>query len=122
MGLYQDLQDDLHEALNTDLNDAYATIQITSFTIGDYNTVTGTQTDIENTKNCQCVILTDKEGSNNNDPSNIYDLEILVLDSDKPFDLETEQKIYYSGSFYRIIVVDTDPVKASWTLQCMFWK
>lgn len=122
MGLYADLQKDLSEAFNTDLLDAYVDFQLVTSSEGDYDTITGVNTVIETTTPFKGIDLTNIDKASLDSPANIYDLKIFVLDSDKPTTFTKEQKINYSNISYRLMIIDTDPVKAGWVLKCMVWN
>lgn len=122
MGLYQDIQNDIGEALRGDLNDAYKSFNITAFGVATYDPVTGVKTSNDNTQPCQGVLVKNSDGDLLDDPSNIEGLVFLVMDEDKPFDLKIGHKITFNNKDYKVEGVDTDPVFASWNLSCIKWK
>ena len=122
MGLYLDLQNDIKEALNSDLLDAYKTIEVTSFTSGVYDPALGTLISTEITSTCKCVVIKDQDGDNIDSPESVEGLVLMVMDSDKPFSFANGQKILYSSNYYKVKGIKTDPIEAEWQLSCIKWN
>jgi len=122
MGMYDDIQSDIKEALLTDLSDAYISFNVTELSSTSYDTDTGLVTNTSQTSSCKGVVLKFSEGVVLDLPESIVTLSILVLDSDKPFDFEKNQKVTYLEKDYKIVGLKTDPITATWTLNCMKWE
>lgn len=122
MGLAEDIQNDLLEAFNGDLSDAYKMFTVEKITSSTYDPNTGQTINAVETGSAKGVILKDKSGSVLDEEESISDLRLLILDVDKPFDFELEQKIIYNSTEYKIIGIIKDPVIATWTLDCIFWN
>ena len=122
MGLYDEIQLDIKEALNSDLLDAYKTFKITDFVSSIYDPETGILTKTENSQDCKCVELKNQEGDDLDNPESVSGVIFLVMDSDKPFDFSNGQKILYNGEYYKVKGKKTDPIGATWTLSCVAWN
>jgi len=124
MSLYDDLQKDIGEALKTDLLDAYVDFTVTDFTGNTYDPVTGDPSSTETVFPFKGVALTLKSRAGLDTPDEDHDLVLLVMDTDRPIVFKEEQMITMvsNGAEYRLMKIDTDPVKASWTLSCFKWN
>lgn len=122
MGIYQDIQDDLAETFETDLSDVYVDFICTDYISNVYDPSTGSLTSVENEQSFKGVVLKYIEGTVIDLPEQAIVLEILVLDSDKPFDFEEKQKITYDSKDFMIMGLIIDPAKATWVLDCMEWE
>ncbi len=122
MGLAEDIQNDLTEAFNDDLADAYKTFIAERNISSTYDTSLGQIVNSVDSKTFKGVVLKDKIGSVLDEEESIFDLRLLVLDIDKPFDFELEQKITFNSTDYKIVGIIKDPVIATWTLDCIFWN
>jgi len=122
MGLYSDLQNDIGNALLTDLLDAYVDFELTVFASDVYDPISGTPSSVKTVYPFKGVALTVKSQAGMDDPEEEHDLVLLVMDSDRPAIFEEEQMITFSGSDYRLMKINVDPVKASWTLSCFKWN
>jgi len=124
MGLYDDLQKDVGNALRTDLLDAYVDFTITDFSGESYDPVTGVPSSTETVFPFKGVALTEKSKARIDSSEEEHDLVLLVMDADRPLVFEEEQMITVvgDGTEYRLMKIETDPVKASWTLSCFKWN
>lgn len=122
MGMYEDIQTDIKEALNSDLLDAYKTFNITDLVSSTYTPEDGVLTKIEDSQDCKCVVLKDLEGDDLDNPESVSGMTFLVMDSDKPFDFKNGQKILYDSEYYKLKGKKTDPIRATWTLSCVAWN
>lgn len=122
MGLYEDLQNDIKAALETDLNDAYKTFTVTKKILSVYNPTDGSVTDTEISNDFNGVIIKENDGDVIDNNEELSSFDVLVMDSDKPFDFVLDQKITYVLKEYKIVGIVTDPVHASWILQCIAWN
>lgn len=118
MGLYDDIQVDVKEALLTDLNDAYLDFSVTAINSTSYDAETGQVVNdsvIESFKGVRTKFV---EGIDLDLPETTIALEVLVLDSDKPFAFEENQTITHLAKDYNIVSIDVDPANATWILGC----
>jgi len=122
MGLYDTLQEKIKSALNSSLLDAYVSFTVTNFSSEVYDAVTGTKTAIETVGICKGVVIKNTIGDDLDNPESVEGFSILVMDSDKPFELSVGQKILHGIKNYKVVGVKTDPVNATWTLNCISWK
>lgn len=121
MGLYDDLQKDIKEALNSDLKDAYKTFTATRVTSSTYDKATGAIVKTEESVDFKGVLLKDEIDNIISNKEELESFEVLVLDSDKPFSFESDQKITYLGREQRITSIKTDPVNAKYNIGCIAW-
>ena len=123
MGLYNTIQEKVKGALNTTLSDAYKDFDlIRALSTGTYDPTTGAITEATESKPCKGVILSEITGEILDAPEKKENLKILIMDSDKPFDIEEGQKVTYNFNDYRIVGIMTDPIKSSWTISCIAWN
>jgi len=116
MGLYEDVQNSLGKAFDSDLLDAVRIIQFVvvtdSYDDGTMvNTITETITDV------RAVVSSDFEGERIDDATLNNNIKILVIDSDRNnVDFEVDMIIKDEGSTYKLKAFNPDPAKASWTI------
>ena len=124
MGLYDDLQKDIKAALEGDLNDAYKDFTVTIIGSPIYDKATGEVTSTDTTEPFSGVVVKNNIGSVLDNSEEMSTFDVLVLDSDKPFEFEVDHKIHYfeDGNDYRIVGFVIDPIKASWVLKCIIWN
>lgn len=123
MGIYDDIQNDVGEALLDDLSDAYISFTVVEMT-GEpvYSPVSGTYTQSENPQSCMGVNISEMLGENFDKPDRLNSIEMLVLDKDKPFTFAIGQRIEMdSGRKYKISGILGDPAGATWTLSGRIW-
>lgn len=122
MGIYEDIQNDLGEALDGDLNDAYLSFVVVEM-VGDpvYDQDTRTYAYLENPQNCNGVDLSELQGERFDHPDVHNVIEILVLDKDKPFDFKIGQRIEMKTRNYKISGIESDPAGSTWTISGRTW-
>lgn len=119
MGIYQDIQTDIREAMNGDLADAVAVLTITDSPDPSYNPVGGVITNTSVVYTMDCIIITDHEENKDGEDTSTDFVELLVLDSDKTVtEFKPDMKATVRGTDYQIGKVDIDPVGATHTLKC----
>lgn len=124
MGLYDDIQTDIQDAFDTDLNDAYKDFTVTKILSSVYDPVTGTSADVSDTDNFKAAVIKNEIGDIIDNPEQIQNFTLIVLDSNKPYDFEIGNLIHYvdTGKDYKVTGLDRDPVLATWVLECIIWK
>ena len=120
MGVYQDIQDDMKEAMLDDLADAVALLTITeSASSTAYNPVGGTVSSTPVVATMNCIVLGDDEEKKDNKDSSTDYVKLLVLDSEKTVDeFKVGMKATVRNTDYTIGKVGIDPVGATHTLKC----
>jgi len=121
MGIYQDIQDDLREAMLDDLADAVATLVITEeVTSTSYNPVGGgVVVATPNIYTMQCIVLKDHEENKDGEDTSTDFVKILILDSDKTVpEFKPGMKATVRNTDYEIGKVGIDAVGATHTLKC----
>jgi len=106
MGIYADIQSDMKEAMADDLADAVAVLTITEVADStSYDPVDGSVSDVPviSTMNCIIVDADIKEQSSYESATETYDLEVMVLDSEKSTDFKTGLFASVRGLGYEVI-------------------
>lgn len=116
MGLYQELQNDLTEAFNTDLSDAVKSFLFTENATSTYDPITGTNSTTETSTPIRGIPLDHNTGEIVDKPTRTDALEILVLDVDATITFNLDQKITFENQDFILKGITPDPAKASWTL------
>jgi hypothetical protein len=121
MGIYQDIQTDMREAMNGDLSDAVATLVITEeVSSGVYDPLIGggmTYTPVIYTMDC--IVLGDHEENKDGEDTSTDFVELLILDSDKTIpEFKPGMKATVRNTDYETGKVEIDPVGATHTLKC----
>ncbi len=124
MGVYQDIQTDVKEAMKTDLFDAVTTLTITveapsvtydpTIGVGDAAVVS-----VPVIYTMDCIFLgNDEENKDEMDTSTNF-VKLIVLDSDRTVpEFIVGMKANVRGNDYEIGKVGIDPVAAAFTLKC----
>ena len=120
MGMYQDIQDDIKEAMLDDLADAVATLVITEEVSSTaYDVATGTVSSLPNTYTMDCIIVKDKEEKKDMQDTSTDFFKFLVLDSYKTVpEFKPGMKATVRNTDYEIGMVDIDPVGATHVIKC----
>ncbi len=121
MGIYQDIQDEVKDAMNNDLSDATATLtvfeEIKSLVYDPIAGAGATYTPVKYIMDC--IILGDKEEKKDEADTNTQYINLLILDSMKTIDeFKTGLKILVRGNNYEIGKVEIDPTGATYELSC----
>lgn len=120
MGIYQDIQDDLKEAMDDDLADAVATLTITETASStSYNPVDGepSNTPVVNSMRCIVVDADLKDEQSPESETSINDLEVMVLDSEITTNLRTGLLANVRGADYEVMQYKIDPAGATHNLE-----
>jgi len=121
MGIYQDIQDDLKEAMLDDLADAVAVLVITeevSSTTYD-PLVGGGATSVPNVYTMNCIVIGDHEENKDGEDTSTDFVKLLVLDSDKTVpEFKPGMKATVRNTDYEIGKVGIDAVGATHKLKC----
>jgi len=122
VGIYDDIQNDLGEALDSDLSDVYVDFNVVEMS-GDpvYDVDTRSYTTPENSKPCKGIDLLEMQGELFDKPGIANTIEILVLDKDKPFIFRIGQRVEINSRNYRISGIINDPAGATWTISGLIW-
>lgn len=121
MGIYQDIQDDLKEAMLDDLADAVAVLVVTEEVSSmTYNPVGGVPTiALPEVYTMNCIVMKDHEEKKDGEDTTTDFVELLVLDTDKTIDVfKPGMKANVRNTDYQIGKVGIDPVGATHTLKC----
>lgn len=119
MGIYSDIQADMKEAMADDLLDAVAVLTITEVADSTaYDPVDGGVTDVPVISIMDCIIVDAdiKEQSSFESATETYDLEVMVLDSDKTTDFKTGLFANVRSLDYEIMNYKVDPAGATHSL------
>lgn len=121
--MYEDIQIDIRQAFNTDLLDATRTIKYVEMTsIYDEDTMENTIT--SNSTDVLAVKLKDQEGENLDKPSLNNTANFLIMDQDRidsGLVFEIGVQIIDGTDTYKIEGINSDPLNASWELECRRW-
>lgn len=118
MGLYQDLQDEVIAAFNTDLADATRTINVIQY-VETYDEDTMTNTRTPTAIPVRVVKLINKEGEILDDPTLKDIAKFLVMDSEiNGAEFYIGMSIVDDSYQYKLEGYSTDPANASWELVC----
>lgn len=120
MGIYQDIQTDLKEAMNGDLADVVATLIVTEeVSSTSYNPVGGVVSSTPVTYTMDCIIMGDSEENKDGEDTTTDFVELLVLDSQKTVsEFKPGMKATVRNTDYEIGKVEIDPAGATHTLKC----
>lgn len=124
MGIYQDVQTDMREAMDGDLSDAVAVLvvaeEVTSTTYDPTAGVGDAAVDsVPNVYTMDCIIMEDHEENKDLKDTSTDFVELLILDSDKTIPVfKPGMKATVRDTDYEIGKVDIDPVGATHTLKC----
>jgi len=119
MGIYNNIQIDMKEAMDDDLKDATATLTITETESSNtYDPINGTvsSTPIINTMRCIIVGPDDSDEQDPENPASTNDLEVMVLDSEKTVTFKLGLTANVRGSDYEISKYKVDPAGATHNL------
>jgi len=123
MGLYEDLNEDILEAFDTDLLDATRIIQYaTETSIYDPDKMINVLKEIK--IDVRAVKIKSELEEQIDEPSFINKVSFLVMDYDRVkagIDFEIGIKIIDDKDQYKIEYLDQDPAKASTILKCRRW-
>lgn len=120
MGIYQDIQDELKEAMKDDLLDAVAILTVTEEESSTtYNPVGGVVSSTPIVYTMNCIILDDEEENKDGEDTSVDFIELLILDSDKTVPkFKTRMKVTVRETNYEIGKIEIDPVGATHTIKC----
>lgn len=120
MGIYQDIQDDLKEAMLDDLADAVATLVVTEEVSSTaYNPVGGGVTSTPVIYTMDCIIMGDHEEKKDGQDTSTDYMKLLILDSDKTVpEFKPGMKATVRGTDYKIGKVGIDSAGATHTIKC----
>jgi len=116
VGLYEELQNDIGEAFDTDLADAVRNIDF--ITVVDvYDPVTMETTQTQTTVTVRGVVESDFEGERIDEATLNNNIKILVMDRDKDtLEFYVDMIIKDGTESYKLKAFNSDPAKASWTV------
>lgn len=123
MGMYQDIQNDMREAMDGDLSDAVETLVITEEvssttydpTAGAVNPVSSTPV----TYTMDCIVIGDHEENKDLQDTSTDFVKLLVLDVDKTVpEFKPGMKANVRNTDYEIGKVNIDAVGATHRLKC----
>ena len=120
MGLYQDIQDDVTEAMAGDLADAVAILVITeSVSSTAYNPVGGTVTSTPVQYTMECIVMGDDEEKKDEEDYSTDYVKLLILDSKRTIpEFKVGMKATVRQADYTIGKITIDPVGATYVLKC----
>lgn len=123
MGIYQDIQTDLREAMDTDLKDAVYTLTITEEVSSSvYDPTAGVGDAVLSTPviyTMDCIIIKDHEENKDGDDTSTDFVRLLILDSDKTVpEFKPGMKANVRNTDYEIGKVGIDAVGATHKLKC----
>ena len=120
MGLYQDIQNDVSEAMAGDLLDAVASLVVTeSVSSTAYNPVGGTVSNTPVQYTMDCIVMDDDEEKKDEEDYSTDYVKLLILDSKRTIpEFKVGMKATVRESDYTIGKVTIDPVGATYVLKC----
>ena len=120
MGIYEELQQDISEALSTDLADAARQITFITYTnVYDEDLMKNVR--LETTSVVRAINIKSIEGENIDVPTSNDIVQYLILDTDLAVDLKLEMKIIDGDKEYKVSSITTDPTKSTWTVTARKW-
>ena len=118
MGIYSELQEKISNAFDTSLLDATRNVQFINYT-SVYDTVTMENALTEISSTLRCVRLRINQGDILDEASFKDTARYLILDQDRDgFEFILEQKVVDGTDEFKIKEIKSDPVGASWTVDC----
>jgi hypothetical protein len=120
MGIYQDIQDDMKEAMDDDLADAVAILTITeNASSTSYDPVGGlpSSTPVVNSMRCIIVDADLRDEQSPESDTSISMIEVMILDSERTTVFRTGVSANVRGSDYEVMQYKVDPAGATHNLE-----
>jgi hypothetical protein len=116
MGIYDDIQSEISEALDNDLSDTSVPLTLVQVYSDDYDPSTGTSRKIEVETETRGVAIPVDISKIDGEALKIGDVQFLILDSELAEIPELGEVIQYKSEDYTITDIGRDPAESTWLL------
>ena len=116
MGIYSDIQDEVSNAMDTDLSDATVALVLKQLYSDDYDPATGTSRKINIETETRGIAVPVDLSLIDGEVLKIGDVQFIILDSELSELPDLGDFIHYGGEDYEILRSERDPAGSTWQL------